>query len=792
MSAESRDTDLPDIIRTYRGRTLDELLPVIEQELGTDAIILREREGLTGGIGGFFAQRFVEVDACPGSGASIDIYDDGSESLGAGTAAEFEEPAPRTRRAPARLPDEPVELGRGRRDAVPPLDEAEPAAEPESEPAAAAQPAPEPEFEQPEVRFKPMVFPRTAPAPEPRMDFEPEPEPELEPRREPELSPELDPDPEFEPDPEPEFEFEPERQFAPEPESEPEPQFEPEPGIAMDSEPAPETASEREPELTAFPAPEPPALVEPEELSDSRPRPNLKLAPAAEPQAGQEVEPDEGIAASPAATPGSLEIGIFRQRLREASLSFDDELDNDEHDGSEHDGKPERAETPAPPANRAPMKARAAHPTTSRGRASERPKPKPQVKGDTPVRKVPPTPPPQQRAESNPYTAVRRELLGEPSPPRRPTANHSITSAPLSPRSTSMKPVPAPRRPSFLLQTPASVPAAAAPAAAMPAAAEPAAPATITQPEPPVRPQRRTPEAAQPASRPALSPLARTTRQVTRDLIGAVSRVLGRRRRAARFEPAPPVQLDEAEVAATVASLTARGTSDAWASQVVHAAGVHAAPLAADLHQAAVVTIARDIVLAPPLPLTGAAIAFVGAGGSGKTRCTAALAGAYRRASTLPVSVITLESASVANALGTLLERRVPVRALKLGAAREAVEKSRDGGLVVVDTPTCNPGDPADVERLATSLEQLELDAIYVTLPATISREAAKRALDSVATLKPTAVTITHTDETDQLGVVAEVAVERQLPLAYLHGVQDGRSSITAIDPRELAEELLQ
>src|ERR1700761_7685646 len=66
-------------VRTYRGRTLEEILPQIRAELGAEAIILREREGLVGGVGGFFAQRFIEVDARRGEGQSIDVYDDEPE-----------------------------------------------------------------------------------------------------------------------------------------------------------------------------------------------------------------------------------------------------------------------------------------------------------------------------------------------------------------------------------------------------------------------------------------------------------------------------------------------------------------------------------------------------------------------------------------------------------------------------------------------------------------------------------------------------------------------------------------
>lgn len=64
----------PDVT-TFRGRTLEELLPQIREQLGPDAIVVRQRDGLMGGIGGFFQQRFVEVDAKRG-GPRIDVYDE--------------------------------------------------------------------------------------------------------------------------------------------------------------------------------------------------------------------------------------------------------------------------------------------------------------------------------------------------------------------------------------------------------------------------------------------------------------------------------------------------------------------------------------------------------------------------------------------------------------------------------------------------------------------------------------------------------------------------------------------
>src|ERR1700755_1434121 len=66
-------------VRTYRGRKLEDLIPQIRAELGPDAIILRQREGLMGGVGGFFAQKCVEVDAQAAQrpeAPSVDIYDE--------------------------------------------------------------------------------------------------------------------------------------------------------------------------------------------------------------------------------------------------------------------------------------------------------------------------------------------------------------------------------------------------------------------------------------------------------------------------------------------------------------------------------------------------------------------------------------------------------------------------------------------------------------------------------------------------------------------------------------------
>jgi flagellar biosynthesis protein FlhF len=78
-------------VKTFRGESLEELLPQIREELGPDAVILRQRDGLTGGMAGFFQKRCVEVDARAGT-KRVDTYAGADEAqaraaLEAGDAA---------------------------------------------------------------------------------------------------------------------------------------------------------------------------------------------------------------------------------------------------------------------------------------------------------------------------------------------------------------------------------------------------------------------------------------------------------------------------------------------------------------------------------------------------------------------------------------------------------------------------------------------------------------------------------------------------------------------------------
>jgi flagellar biosynthesis protein FlhF len=52
--------------KTFRARSLTDALAQVRDELGPDAVVVRRREGLEGGVAGFFQKAVVEIEAQPG------------------------------------------------------------------------------------------------------------------------------------------------------------------------------------------------------------------------------------------------------------------------------------------------------------------------------------------------------------------------------------------------------------------------------------------------------------------------------------------------------------------------------------------------------------------------------------------------------------------------------------------------------------------------------------------------------------------------------------------------------
>ena len=526
---------------------------------------------------------------------------------------------------------------------------------------------------------------------------------------------------------------------------EPRPKPQPKPELAL----RPELSPELKPEPAPAPAPEPEPEPEPELAAKVEPEPEPALKRHPEPELAVKTEPAVARQRKPAGPP-----------LRSAQA------------------KPAARPQPLPDP-----------------RPTGRPKPRPETK---PARR-PVTPKPSEAATPEAPIRARPRLrptglaggaaVAAPvAPPAAaaPALPHAPSTAPAGPPA---KPPETPVMPTAAdLEAMPVGPSAPGPVAPAPVAAAAAVAAAVVAAAPPTPPTHAAPSV--PARRAPSEPVTRRSG----GLLRSVARLLGGRP-APPVSPgaaAPPRALDTSAAVTVAGDLTSHGAGHVFASQLISAAAAHGVALAGGLRDAAQSELARRIVPAPALPPGGAAVAFVGAGGSGKSMCTASLAAAYRRASTLTVCVVAIDAPDGGRELSASLRPLgVPVHAGSREDLAEIVRDARIGGLVIVDTPAVTPTDSAEVDALGELLEPMGLDAIYVTLPATLGPQAARRALASFSGLRPTAVAVTHADETDQLGVAVEIAVTHRIPVAFLHAGTDPARAISAADPVTIAHHLL-
>jgi flagellar biosynthesis protein FlhF len=237
------------------------------------------------------------------------------------------------------------------------------------------------------------------------------------------------------------------------------------------------------------------------------------------------------------------------------------------------------------------------------------------------------------------------------------------------------------------------------------------------------------------------------------------------------------------------------GISEEFACELLEAADAHTLPLApeAGLAQAVRSTLVQRIPQALPLPCSGAAVAVLGAGGSGKTTCCAALLSAYRAGSSLDASYATIMRAAPGEPLQMVLSPEIvaPVRAGSQPALR-AVHKVRSEGLAILDTPSLSPSDRRAVSELADLLADIRPDRVVVALSATVGAAAAEQMLAALEPLHPDALAITHADETDQLGVAIEAACRHGLAPELVLQRSSGRGwRLHRADPHELAQRVL-
>lgn len=240
-------------------------------------------------------------------------------------------------------------------------------------------------------------------------------------------------------------------------------------------------------------------------------------------------------------------------------------------------------------------------------------------------------------------------------------------------------------------------------------------------------------------------------------------------------------------------SLLGVGVGQDMIDELIGAAVAHALALAPRLSLARAVhrTLRQRIPVCPPLPAAGATIALVGAGGSGKTTCCAALLGSYRRGSTLPAACATIVQGAAGELAMLLSPHVLEPTAVTAPHARRVLRRAREGGVLLLDMPPSSPADGPAIEALAELLDELAPDRVVVALPATLGARPAVQLLEALRPLRPSALAITHADATDQLGVAVQAACAFGLAPEYLLDRAGSRGGLVPIDPTYLADRLL-
>ena len=252
---------------------------------------------------------------------------------------------------------------------------------------------------------------------------------------------------------------------------------------------------------------------------------------------------------------------------------------------------------------------------------------------------------------------------------------------------------------------------------------------------------------------------------------------------------ARPPAADALEVA-----LVDGGLSPELAADVVAETVTHLLPFGTprQLKRLARLALSRQIPVEAPSALGGAAIAFVGPGGSGKSLSAARIAAAYAARSDLPVVCLSLRPRDGGAALRAMLEPAgVAVEVVQSGA--EARDRAAEAGraMVVVDTPAVSPGDEQGLRALGAELRKLKGVEVQVCVPATMSAAAAGRLLTAMTPLEPSAIALTHADESPEAGAIVELAIERRTPLSFVGRDTELEGGLSLADPAALAAMIL-
>ena len=164
-------------------------------------------------------------------------------------------------------------------------------------------------------------------------------------------------------------------------------------------------------------------------------------------------------------------------------------------------------------------------------------------------------------------------------------------------------------------------------------------------------------------------------------------------------------------------------------------------------------------------------VCLVGMGGAGKTSMAAKLAAHFSLQ--LGKRVVWIEANTVRT--GAITEARMITESfgVELHLAYspadliEAMEKTRDADLVLVDTAGCNPRREADLVDLGALVTNLVGRTTYLVAPATTKEADLMQALAAFGPFYLDGLVVTKMDETTTFGSIYNLAWQSKLPIVF-------------------------
>jgi flagellar biosynthesis protein FlhF len=189
----------------------------------------------------------------------------------------------------------------------------------------------------------------------------------------------------------------------------------------------------------------------------------------------------------------------------------------------------------------------------------------------------------------------------------------------------------------------------------------------------------------------------------------------------------------------------------------------------------------KRLQLAPPLakpsPDSTQVVALVGPAGAGKTTSLIKIAIRECLAQRYPVRILSVDPYRVAaherlrSFAGIIGVGFTAINSIPEFVA--ALEESRPGSIVLVDTPGYGLADLDGAGEVAKCLARVTQKQIHLVLPASMKRADLSRALRDYAVFKPDHLLFTKLDETGSRGAILSAALEAQKPLSFFAGGQN-------------------